>query len=434
MSKLYGLVDCNNFFVSCERVFRPDLDRKPVVVLSNNDGCIVSRSNEAKEMGIPMGLPFFKIGDYDPLRRVTAFSSNYALYADLSRRVMLVITEAGLDLTPYSIDESFVSFGGEDDSFREIVKSLPELVMKCTGIPVSVGLASSKTLAKLACRFAKKYNGYNGFCEISSEAARLKALSLIEIGDVWGIGRRRVEGLRKAGIKTARDFTMMSEQQVRHVMGITGLRTWRELHGVDSISVDNSESKKSICTSRSFADMVTSYEQLSAHVADFASMSSVKLRQQHSAANIVSVYIGTNVFRSDLGTYCNTESVVLPMAASSQMEIVNAALFALKRIFKPQVAYKKAAVIVSGIVSDNAIQQPLFGNDPERRRRMEKLSVVIDDINKNKGRDKVHLGVQMVGKMAQADDEGVTLANLRREYKSPAYTTDWNEILKVVAK
>ena len=221
---MYGLMDCNNFFVSCERAFRPDLERRPVVVLSNNDGCIVSRSNEAKAMGIPMGLPFFRLAEYDRRKEVVAFSSNYVLYADMSKRVMSVLRDDVGEVFPYSIDESFFTFSDGASSQMDMVRALPSKVLQYTGIPVSIGVAPTKTLAKLASKFAKKYKGYGGCCVIDTEEKRLKALSLFPLSDVWGIGRRTIVMLERAGYHTAADFTEVSEQQVRRLLGVNGVR------------------------------------------------------------------------------------------------------------------------------------------------------------------------------------------------------------------
>ncbi|MBQ2322278.1 MAG: Y-family DNA polymerase [Bacteroidales bacterium] len=433
---LYGLMDCNNFFVSCERVFRPDLEGKPVVVLSNNDGCIVSRSNEAKEMAIPMGLPFFQLRDHDPLGQVTAFSSNYVLYADLSKRVMSVLADMVCETMPYSIDECFFTLDASHGKAYEIASSIPARVRKWTGIPVSVGLAPTKTLAKMACRFAKKYKGYNNFCAIDSAEKLAKALRLVKLEDVWGIGRRTIKTLNKAGLFTAADFCNSSEGQVRKLLGINGLRTWKELRGEDSVKSDSvTDAKQSICTSRSFAEMVTDVEDLRPMVANFASQCASKLRAQGSVANIVSVFVSSNAYREDLQQYSNICNVALSEASASQIDIVRAADRGLLSIFRKGVAYKKAGVILSGIAPEAPRQLSLFAQtDFSQAEKKERLSKLIDKINGAKGMNKVHLASQMPhieNNDGKEETTAIFLNNLRRDHISPRYTTDWNDIIRV---
>ncbi len=433
---LYGLMDCNNFFVSCERVFRPDLDGKPVVVLSNNDGCVVSRSNEAKEMGIPMVLPFFQLKDHDPMGKVTAFSSNYALYADLSKRVMSILADLVGDTMPYSIDECFFTIDMEHDKALELAATIPAKVKKWTGIPVSVGLAPTKTLAKMACRFAKKYRGYKGFCSIDNEEKLRKAARLVSLNDVWGIGRRSIKTLNKAGLYTVADFCESSEDQIDKLMGINGVRTWKELRGEDSVKSETAmESKKSICTSRSFAEMLTDIEDIRPMVANFASMCASKLRSQHSVANIVGVYVATNAFRNDMDQYSNICNVTLAEASASQIDIVRAAMQGLNAVYRKGMAYKKAGVVLSGISSSQSVQMSLFNQDEEKNNeKKERLSKLIDKINGTAGMNTVHLASQMPhseGETSKNKGGDVFLNNLRREHISPKYTTEWTDIMRV---
>lgn len=432
---LYGLMDCNNFFVSCERVFRPDLDGKPVVVLSNNDGCVVSRSNEAKEMGIPMGLPFFQLKDHDPLGQVTAFSSNYVLYADLSRRVMSILADMVGDTMPYSIDECFFSINMEHTKALELAATIPAIVKKCTGIPVSVGLAPTKTLAKMACRFAKKYKGYKGFCSIDSAEKLHKAAQLVSLNDVWGIGRRSINTLNKAGLYTVADFCESTEEQIDKLMGINGVRTWKELRGEDSVRSETAvESKKSICTSRSFAEMLTDIEDIRSMVANFASMCASKLRAQHSVANIVGVYVATNAFRNDMDQYSNICNVTLPEASASQIDIVRAAMQGLNAVYRKGMAYKKAGVVLSGISSSQSVQMSLFSQEEEMNEKKDKLSKLVDKINGTVGMNTVHLASQMPhndGENKKKKSGDVFLNNLRREHISPKYTTEWTDLMRV---
>lgn len=426
---LYGLVDCNNFFVSCERVFRPDLNGKPVVVLSNNDGCIVARSNEAKAMGIPMGLPYYKLPDIDKEGQVTAFSSNYVLYGDMSARVMRLLADSVGSILPYSIDESF--YTTTDHGAIEQARAVRALIVKSTGIPVSVGLAPTKTLAKLASHFAKRYPLYYGVCAINTEEKRRKALALSPLKEIWGIGRRSIASLSSMGIGTALQYADTNKAVIRKYFGTNGVRTWQELNGIDCIELDDSDTKKSICTSRSFANMVETPDQLATHVATFASQCAIKLRKQHSVASIVSVFISSNRFRTDLQQYANTCTITLPVPAANTIDIARAAQRALAAIYRKGILYKKAGVIVSGISSDNAIQGALFDFDPKRREKHDALSKVIDQINRSEGSDTVHLAAQLPTEKRSDRNAEVFTNNLRREHLSPRYTTSLREIINV---
>ena len=278
---MIALVDCNNFFVSCERVFRPDLDGKAVVVLSNNDGCIVSRSNESKAMGIPMGTPFFKVKHLVESGQLTVFSSNYALYGDLSNRVMSILADSVPKIEIYSIDEAYLHLDGiAPERIPELCSNLREKVRQWVGIPVSIGVAPTKTLAKIASHFAKKYKGYNGVCMMDTDAKRIKALELTPIDDLWGVGRRLAPKMLNWGVKTALDFTQRPKDWVKDRLGVNGLRTWEELRGIPCIDEEKDERRKSICTSRSFADMISDKAELESRVSDFAAMCAKKLLLQ----------------------------------------------------------------------------------------------------------------------------------------------------------
>ena len=287
---MYAIVDCNNFFVSCETVFNPSLKGKPVVVLSNNDGCVISRSQQAKDAGIKMGLPAYQIED----ESIILYSSNYMLYGDMSRRVMSVLADSMPNIHVYSIDEAFVDFTGFKASqietkCREVIKT----VRKFTGIPVSIGVAPNMTLAKLANRFAKRYRGYNGYCAIDDERKRLKALELSKIEDVWGIGRRYSAFLKRQGIVTAADFTRQSAACIKHYMKLPGLRTYQELYGEQVIEPRKYAANKSVCVSRSFAKGVSDLPSLEEAVSNFASSCAAKLRRQKSVATCITAFISS---------------------------------------------------------------------------------------------------------------------------------------------
>ena len=276
---MYALVDCNNFFVSCERAFQPELEGRPVVVLSNNDGCVVARSNESKAMGIKMGTPFFKVRYLVEQGRLVARSSNYTLYGDLSSRVMSILAEAAPRLEVYSIDEAYMDMDGvAADRVPGICSDLIRKIRRWTGIPVSIGIADTKTLAKVANHFAKKYKGYKGVCVIDSDDKIRKALALTPIADVWGIGRRGAPRLEAAGVKTALDFIGRPVEWVRGMMGIGGIRIWGELQGRRMVEDERDEKRKSICTSRSFDMTLTDLDEITLRVSDFAGKCAEKLR------------------------------------------------------------------------------------------------------------------------------------------------------------
>lgn len=289
---MFGIVDCNNFYCSCERVFNPSLRTSPVVVLSNNDGCIIARSNEAKAMGIAMGTPFYQVKQLLENNKVAVFSSNYTLYGDMSRRVMMLLSEFTPDISQYSIDEAFVDLSGfgHGSQLREYGKKIVKAIGKGTGIPVTMGIAPTKTLAKAASKYGKRYKGYEGVCIIDTEDKRIKALQGLDVADIWGIGRRSVSKFNYLGIHTAYDLTQRSESWVRRMLTVSGVRTWRELKGESCIDIETLPQKKSICTSRSFADNgLSELSQVEEAVANFAAACSHKLKLQHSCCSAVTV-------------------------------------------------------------------------------------------------------------------------------------------------
>lgn len=413
---MFGLVDCNNFYASCERVFNPSLNGKPIVVLSNNDGCVIARSNEAKVLGIKMGVPAYQIKDLVKKHDVAVFSSNYVLYGDMSGRVMSMLAELAPEIEVYSIDEAFLNLEGIQD-LQTLGSKIVRQVTRGTGIPVSAGIASTKTLAKVANKFAKKYPAYNRLCIIDTEEKREKALKLFEIGDVWGIGRRQAAKLEKQGVKTAYDFTQLPGSWVRKNMTVTGERTWKELRGISCIDMETAPpNKKQICTSRSFGKMVEDIDTMSEAIATHASTCAKKLRQQKSYAMSLLVFIHTNNFREDLPQYWKNTIIKLPVPTSDTLEIVHYALEGLKSIFMPGYQYKKAGVIITEIVT--SAQLGLF--DTVDREKREKLMQVIDKVN-GEHRHLVKLAVQGNGRDWK----------LKQEQLSKRYTTDINEVLTI---
>ncbi len=421
---MYGLVDCNNFFASCERVFNPTLRNRPVVILSNNDGCIIARSNEAKALGIKMGTPFYQVKDLLERHDVAVYSSNYVLYGDMSRRVMTLLSGFTPNLSVYSIDEAFLDLGGLQDT-RDLVaygQTIVQTISRGTGIPVTLGVAPTKTLAKVASYFGKKYTAYHGVCIIDTDEKRQRALELTPIGEVWGIGRRLRPRLEQLGIHTAWDFVMQGEAWVRRKCALAGVRTWRELQGVSCIPEDDLPQKKSICTSRSFAgDGLEHLEQMEEALANFATACSEKLKRQHSCCAAITVFAYTSRFREDVPQDAIYENVMLQVPTNDQQEIINKVLSAFRCAWKKDggYRYKKAGVVAWNIIPDSAVQTSLF--DTVDRVRQSALARAVEQIKMKNGPDAVKMAVQGTSR----------LAFLKREHLSPAYTTNLNEVIVV---
>lgn len=417
---MFGLLDCNNFYASCERVFNPSLNGVPVVVLSNNDGCVIARSAEAKALGIPMGEPAYKLKELIEQHHVAVFSSNYVLYGDMSGRVMSILSSFVPEMEVYSIDEAFLHFDGfEKIDLKEYGTKIVQTVTRGTGIPVSLGVAKTKTLAKAANRFAKKYPAYKGVCIIDSDEKREKALKLLAIEDVWGIGRRISKKLHYYSINTAWDFTQRSKSWIRHTLGVNGERTWLELRGVPCLEMDRPASKKSICTSRSFGERLTTYEPVAEAVANFAASCAEKLRRQRSQAAVLMVFLHTNPFAENQPQYSNQVVVQLPVPTSDTPELIRYALRGLKSIFAEGYRFKKAGVIVSEITPERPMQLNLF--DDRDREKFQKVMLVMDSLNASYGRQKVKIA-------AQGFDRKWKLKN---EKLSPCYTTRLADVMEV---
>ena len=416
---MFALVDCNNFYASCERVFRPDYRNVPIVVLSNNDGCVIARSNETKKLGIKMGVPAYQIKNEIKKYEIKVFSSNYTLYGDMSSRVMTILSSFTPEIEIYSIDEAFLDMRGFDQ-LNEYGKHIVDTTTKWTGIPVSMGIAPTKTLAKVANKFAKKYKAYKGVCLIDTEEKRIKALKKTDIGDVWGIGRRSEKKLNAMGVETAYDFAQLSRAWVRKTMTVTGERTWLELNGESCIDFELVRpDKKQICTSRAFGKTVTDMEEMKEAVAYYASLCSEKLREQKSFACSLMVFIHTNNFREDLPQYFKNCIIQMPIPTNSTMEITHYALEALKKIFKEGFQYKKAGVIITEIAPDDGLQMALFDNVD--REKHAKLMNVVDTLNKGFTRNVLNLAIQGTNKRW----------NLKRELLSPCYSTKLSDIIQL---
>lgn len=430
---MYAVVDCDNCFVSCERVFQPELLGKPVVVLSNNDGCVVARSNEAKALGIKMGVPIYQIKNLCTKHDVQIRSSNYILYADMSNRVMSILREevGPGRLEQYSIDEAFLSIELAFD-YRKWGEALVKKIGMWTGMPVSIGMAPTRTLAKAAVWFAKKWKGYNKVCIIENEEQREKALKSLPIEEVWGIGWRGKSKCDYYGIKNAFDFTYKSESWVRKLFTITGVRTWRELKGLSSIESVLTGDKQTICTSRSFDGMEQDKGKLEMYISNYAAHCAQKVRAQKSVCSMVTVFLQTNHFREDLPQHDAGLTVTLLTPASSTNEIVKAALRAFRACYKVGFQYKRAGVIVSGIIKSASIQQNLFDElTPEQRQKFNKLSEVMDTINRRMGNDTMILGVQQFPKDEKTGEQLNFRDLIKHDHRSKCYTTDINELIEV---
>ena len=431
---MYGIIDCDNCYVSCERVFRPDLNGKPVVVLSNNDGCVVARSNEAKKMGIKAGTPYFQLAQQYPNQKIAVFSSNYELYGELTGRVVEIIRQEAPKYFRYSIDECFVYFDSQPSTFdlKQWGENLHKRIRRSVGMPVSIGLAPTKTLAKMASHFAKKYAGYRHCCLIDTDEKRRKALKLYPIDEVWGIGRRYAAKLEALGVHTAYDFAQHNGDWVRAMFNnIVIYRTWQELNGIDAVPNEEMAKKKSICTSRSFNGMVTDLDTLRTHVANYAARCAEKLRKQETVASIIGVFLHTNLFREDLPQYWNFQEKRLTVPTNSTIDIVKAAHEVLENIYIKGYHYKKAGVIVMGIGPNAPMQLDLFDYNAEQFQKMKRLDAVVDRINKVNGTETIVLGSQQY---TQKDGKGKAdvFANaIKHDHRSKNPTTRWSDIIRL---
>ncbi len=418
---MYALCDGNNFFVSCERVFDSSLEGKPVIVLSNNDGCVIARSEEAKALGIKMGANFFEVEDLIRRNNVQAFSTNFVLYADMSMRMKGLLSRFTPQLEDYSIDEAFLDFSGIDKAtLRDYSLKVAYTVTQGTGIPVSLGVAPTKTLAKVANRFAKKYPGYKNVCIIDTEEKRIKALKQTTVSDIWGIGRRSSYKLEEMGVQTAYDFTQLNRSWVRKNMTVVGERTWRELLGEPCIEIEPIEpDKQSIMVSRGFGKMTEDFEVIKEAAANYACMTAAKLRKQKGCAKSLLVFLETNAFRDDCHKYRQHAVVNMPVATNSSMEIVNYMSKGLDKIFIPGYKYKKVGVMLLDIVSENAIQGYLW--DKIDREKHKRLMRILDNTNNRYGSNTLKLAVMGDGEKWK----------IRQRKLSPCYTTRIKDFPKV---
>ncbi len=416
---MIGLCDCNNFFVSCERVFNPSLNGRAVVVLSSNDGCVIARSNESKALGIKMGQPLFQVRNLIAEHNVAIHSTNFPLYGDMSHRVMETLREELPAIEIYSIDEAFLDMSGiEIGGLKRYGEQLSRKVCRNTGIPVSIGIAPTKTLAKIASKLCKSYPKLNGACLLYRPEDIEKVLSKLPIEDVWGIGRRSSKMLHGYNITTAEQFRQAPKEWVKNKMGLNGLRSWQELNGESSILFEQRVSdKKSIMVSRSFATEIYSVEELHQSLTEFVSSAAEKLRRQHSVAGSMQVFILTNRHREELAQHNGAEVILFDTPTQSTIELASMATKALGKLFREGYGYKKAGVILYDIRSQSGVQSSLFDNTDHTKHNS--LMKQLDLINSHYGKNSVRLGAQS------------KKSRVNSEHLSPRYTTEWDDIIKV---
>ncbi len=417
---MYALVDCNNFYASCHRIFEPKLLNKPIVVLSNNDGCVISRSQEAKDIGIPMGAPAHQYQKMFDKNRVEVFSSNYQLYADMSNRVMKILSTYSPDQEIYSIDECFLKFEGfERYDLTNYGQEIKTKILQCTKLPVCVGIAPTKALAKLANHIAKKFPQFHqGVYTIKTEEQIYKALKWADIEEVWGIGRRFSKRLRMIGVHKALDFVNLEDEYIRKEFSVVGLRLKKELLGESVLDLDMISPKKRIATTRSFEKYTNDFEYVKERVSTFAVSCAEKLRKQNSSCNLLTLFIQTNPFDKEKAQYYRTISIHLPYQSNSSITLSKVAVRAFEQIYKDGYAYKKAGIIVSGLVPEDQRQLSLF---EEENTHHPNLMKAMDVLNKKFGAAKVKLASQDLDRTWK----------MRQERLSPCYTTKWKDLLIV---
>jgi DNA polymerase V len=417
MKDVFALVDCNNFYASCERVFNPKLEGRPIVVLSNNDGCVVARSNEAKALGIGMGVPAFEVEDILNKNSVEVFSSNYTLYADMSSRVMETLSILTPDIEIYSIDEAFLRLNDYECSLADFGRKIRQTVKQWTGMPVSVGIGSTKTLAKIANRIAKNFGKANGVMDLTAFDSLDDILAGIPVEKIWTIGIRTTIRLKRAGIRTALDLRQADINWIRQRFGVVGVRTVYELNGDCCYPLEhNPPVKKSITVSRMFGKPVESVEDLKESIASYASRAGEKLRRRRLAAGIMTVFVTTSRFTER--RYFNSRTLVFPVATSNTMEIIRAALLCIDNLYREGYAYKKAGIIFNALVHEDRVQKNLF--DDIDREKSKRLMKAIDAVNTRSGHS-VRWAAEGLGQPWK----------VLFKKRSRRYTTRWSDLPEV---
>lgn len=417
---MFALVDCNNFYASCERVFNPSLQNQPIAILSNNDGCVISRSDEAKALNLPMGAPIFKWEGFCKQKNIHVLSSNYPLYGDMSARVMKILEHFTPDVEVYSIDEAFLQFKGFDHyNFDDYGTTIRSRILKWTGIPTSVGIAPSKALSKVANKIARKFpKKTGGVYVIDSEEKRIKALKWTDIRSVWGIGRRLQKRLLAQGCKTAFDFTQLSDDWVLKNFSITEWKLKKDLEGVLTIKLDIKENKRAIATTRSFEYTYSDIENIKERISTFAASCAEKLRAQQSSCHMIIVLLSSDRHKKDSEQHRVSKTVIFPYPTDSTLTITKAAVKAVATIFKSGVKYKRAGVIVTGLVPTDNHQLDLFLKENPKHKP---LMTAIDRLNKKFKADKIKLANQDLKRTWK----------MRQERLSPKYTTNLKDIITV---
>ena len=416
---MFALVDCNNFYASCERVFNPNLQHKPIVILSNNDGCIIARSDEAKKLGIPMGAPIFKYRTLIANHNVKVFSSNYSLYGDMSSRVMSILKQFTPDIQVYSIDESFLKLEGfEGYNLTDYGMLMKNRILKWTGIPTCAGIAPTKALSKVANKIARKYpNQTNGVYVIDTEVKRINALKWTKIKDIWGIGKQLSNRLAIKGCKNAYDFTQLPESWVKSNLSVVESRLQRDLLGIPTLDLEIQKSKKSISTTRTFEKPLKELDKIKERVSTFAFVSGEKLRRQNSHCHMIIVILRSNYFREDLKQHYATKVISLPYPTNSSLVLSNYAIKAIEEVFKSGIAYKKAGIILTGLVPSNNYQLNIF--DWENSNHQPLMKAI----------DKIHYRFSNKIKLANQDLKKTW--KMKQDHLSPNYTTNLQDIIKV---
>ena len=417
---MFALVDCNNFYASCERVFNPNLRNRPIAILSNNDGCVISRSDEAKAIGLPMGAPAFKYETFFKTNNIQVLSSNYPLYGDMSNRVMKILDQFTPDVEVYSIDEAFLEFKDFGDyDFQDYGNQIRKRILKWTGIPTSVGIAPTKALSKVASKIARKFpNETKGVYVIDSEEKRIKALKWIKLEAVWGIGRGLQKRLSAENCKTAYDFVQLSDDWIRNHFSITEWKLKKDLEGIPTLKLDDFKTKRTIATTRSFEYTFSDLDNIKERVSTFATSCAEKLRKQGSSCHTIIVILSSDRHKKDLEQHRASTKVNLSYPTDSSLIISNNAIKAVTSIYKKGIKYKRAGVIVTGLVPTNNHQLHLFEHENPKHKP---LMSVIDNMNKKYKGYKIKLGNQDLERTWK----------MRQERLSPRYTTDINDIIKI---
>ncbi len=421
---VYAVIDANNFYASCERIFNPTLEGKPLVILSSNDGCIIARSNEAKKLGIAMGEPVFKWREVIWKNKVEMLSCNFTLYGDMSARLMSILSHFSPDVEIYSVDEAFLDLTGiRQTDLTDYCKHMRQTIKQWTGLPVSIGIATTKTLTKVANHIAKRDERYDGVLDLTDTSLDLDSfLGLTPVGDVWGIGRAHTKKLLAHGVTTALDFVKLDQRWVKKTMGVFGVRTWLELQGQSCIPLDQvEEPNKSIISSRSFGHPISRLEDVEEAVAAFVSRAGEKLREQYLLASYINVYITTGYHpKDDQALYSGSLGKNLPVATDYTPDLITVALDIIKGLYKEGYNYKKAGILLANLTSRDSEQLDFFG-EADKRKGRERMMKAVDEINAEWGSETIHMDSVGVARNWKPNSQ----------MRTPRYTTKWEELVGV---